>query len=172
MIKCVLAIVLTAAGVQFTRAADSLPAPLSAAQGVISPPFILTNGYLTQTVETSGTNGGRAVYTFTIDYPNEYAVFLVTETPGGDGGSVFVNIDAEPNVADTKCHFPFSDGFATNLVQNPSKAGPRWFPLAKGNHEIVLRGCDANVKIRELRVIGRPTPPSNLRLVGQQNGAR
>jgi len=139
-------------------------AEFAAVAGTFSPPFVATNGYVTQTIQTGVTNGGKAVYSFSITNAGQYAILAVVEAPNQNANSVFVNVDAEPKDPEMKWEIPVSTGFSTNGVCT-SSGQRRYFDLTKGTHQIIVRGSEANVKLLHLRVMARPAAPTGLRVV-------
>lgn len=139
----------------------------SAGQGVISAPFILTDGYVFQQMETGVTNGGKAVYWFTTEAADcRYVLSATVESP--TPGSLFINIDAEPTDPGMKWSFPASS-CSTNIPVTFSGTA-REFTLTNGVHQLIVRGCHPNVKLWGISVSrpippSRPAPPTGLHLI-------
>ena len=140
-------------------------AEFSAVTGKISPPFVVTNGYVFQPLRTAVTNGGRAVYTFTAPSPGQYALQAVVEAANQNANSLFINIDSEPKSPGMKWEIPFSSGFTTNWVFADTTGAPKWFDLTNGAHQIIIRGSDPNVKLSHISIQTRPSPPTGLHIV-------
>src|SRR3974390_3127639 len=54
---------------------------IDAASGSISAPFTLGDGSISQSVQTSLTNGGRAVYNFTVATAGRYGILARVNAP-------------------------------------------------------------------------------------------
>lgn len=142
---------------------------LPATSATITPPFILTNGCILQTVQTAVTNGGRAAFAFTINAPGPYRLMAVVDAPAEDANSFYVNIDSEPPDPGTLWEIPVTNGFATHRVctQESGKGLPKIFQLPAGNHRLIIRGRNANTRLAHLSLVqARPAPPTGLRIVG------
>lgn len=139
-------------------------AELAAGTGMISSPFVFTNGYVVQPISTGLANGGRAVFSFSVTNPGQYVILAVAEAPGQDANSLFVNIDSEPKDPEMIWEIPIATGFKTNLVST-SLGKPRYFDLTSGQHQIIVRGREANVKLSQLRILPRLSPPTGLRVI-------
>jgi hypothetical protein len=141
------------------------PAEFAAESGVISSPFVLTNGCIFQPIPTGVTNAGRAVYSFSLTNSGQFMLLAVAQAPNADANSLFVNIDSEPKDPEMIWDIPVAAGFTTNLVSTNS-GSPRYFDLTNGNHQIIIRGREANVKLLHLRLMARLQPAGDLRVVG------
>jgi hypothetical protein len=130
----------------------------------VASPFVLTNGYVFQPIETGITNSGRAVYSFSLTNSGQFAIQAITETPNPEVSSLFVNIDSEPEGPEMVWKIPAVSGLKTNLVTT-GLGRPRYFNLGSGDHQIIIRGREPNVKLWSLNVIARPSPPITLRIV-------
>ncbi len=142
-----------------------LIAELRAGDGTISSPFILTNGFVFQPLQTTVTNGGRAVYSFTVPSTGQYAISAVVEAPTQHVASVCINVDAEPNSPETRWEIPARSCIATNWVSAPGTVGPKWFSLASGEHQLIIRGTEPNVKLSRICIASPPKPPTGLHVV-------
>jgi len=139
-------------------------AELAAGTGTISSPFVLTNAYVFQPITTGVANGGRAVYSFCVTNSGQYVILAVVEAPSQNARSLFVNIDSEPKDPEMIWEIPIATGFKTNLVST-SLGKPRYFDLTSGQHQIIVRGREANVKLSQLRILPRLSPPTGLRVI-------
>ena len=135
------------------------PLVFAAASGAITAPFIVTNGVMYQTSSTGYTNGGRAVYSFTIDSAGPYTVSAAISAPAAGARSLYLNMDADPNSATMIWDAPVASGFVnrtaswrgTGTQSNPQYA-PKIFTLTAGTHQLILRGKDPNVQLSSLTV--------------------
>ncbi len=145
---------------------------IEAEAGVITPPFIVTNGGIFQAVGTNLTASGRAQYDFTLLQPGGYVIQAMVNSPER-ASSIAINIDAEPTSPTMIWNIPPSqeftnrtvtwrgDGAATNLVPRRQV-----FNLTPGPHQLIIRGGDtAGVRIDRLSIVRIPAPPGNLRVI-------
>jgi hypothetical protein len=140
--------------------------------GDITAPFIITNGYIYQAIQTGVTNGGRASYSFTISNSGEYVVQGVVNAPSDAENSLYVNIDAEPQDPAMVWQIPITTGFESLLVNwqgngtsdNPQFV-PKVFTLAPGIHQLIIRGREPNTQLETLAILSVPQPPQNLHIV-------
>jgi len=141
--------------------------------GDITTPFVYTNGYLSQLIQTlDPTLGGRAAYSFTITYPGNYIIQSLVNAPNDGANSCYLNIDAEPQNPTMIWDIPTSSSFEKRVVSwrgNGSDVNnqyvPKIFPLTKGIHQIILRGREANVQFQSFVILQLPPAPRNLRVV-------
>jgi hypothetical protein len=140
-------------------------AEFNAGAGIISPPFVLTNGYIFQPIGTDGTNGGCAVYSFTVAEQGQYAIQACVEAPTNEANSILINIDSEPKDPGMAWKVPVAAGFTTNFITATEGGHQRCFQLTSGHHQIIIRGRSPNVKLAHLGVFALPNPPKNLHIV-------
>ena len=146
---------------------------IEAESGVISAPFVVTNGYVYQPVQTIVTNGGCAIYSFTITNAGEYAIQALVKAPSPTENSFYLNMDAEPQDPDmTWDILPPTVGFQNRLVSwrgngtsDTNQYVPKYFNLASGTHQLIVRGRAANTQLDRLVITRRPSPPTGLRIV-------
>lgn len=143
---------------------------------VVTAPFILTNNHLLQPHQTSVANGGRLSYRFTVPGTNtvSYAIEAKVNAPRREGNSFYVNIDAEPQDPAMVWDIPATTNFESRLVTwrgngTPDKpeVAPKFFNLAPGPHELVIRGREAGTELQSVSFVPRPLPPTGLRIVGE-----
>ena len=159
-----------------------LPLGLSfaAGSGIITAPFALAGGYLSQAVATSATTGGQAVYSFTITNAGNYTVSASVNAPSTAANSLYVNIDAQPTDPTMIWDIPVTTGFVNQTVSwrgsgtdTNSQYTPAIFAnLSAGTHQLIIVGREAGVQLGQITIAAytgaRPTPPSapqNLRIV-------
>jgi hypothetical protein len=145
---------------------------VEADSGVLSPPFIITNRCLCQPLISSLTNGGRAVYTFSVTNAGEYAVLAQVDAPAGSTNALSVNIDAEPEGPAMIWDIPATSGFSQRAVtwRGAGVAGSlpppaRFFALTPGAHRLILRGTEGNLQLRSFHIVPPPAPPQRVRIV-------
>ncbi len=131
-----------------------------AEQGVINLPFQIVDGKVFQTGETVvPSEGGRASYRFNVSTPGAYLVKAWVEAPSEGSNSFFVNIGAEPSSPEAIFDIPITLGSEERTVSwrgngTPSlnQYVPKVFFLSGGEHELILRGREANVRIDKIKV--------------------
>jgi hypothetical protein len=161
---------LMAAGFLLARQVEAQNLVFQAGTGVITPPFLVTNGCLCQTIQTEITNGGRAVYTFTLTKAGNYVVQGLVHAPGGGANSFCVNIDSEPTDSTMVWDLPVTTGLTNQFMSwrgNKAGTSPKIFNLTPGTHQLIVRGAAANVQVQRLALLPLPAPPGNLHIVGQ-----
>ncbi len=141
-------------------------ADFSASAGIVSSPFVLTNGYVFQPIQTSATNGGRAVYSFALAQPGQFVIQAAVDAPSSGANSMLVNIDSEPTTPEMAWRIPVTRGF-TNLTVTTTAGSPRLFTLGAGSHRVIIRGTESNVQFSHVYIHSavRPAPPTGLRIV-------
>jgi hypothetical protein len=151
-----------------------------AESGTISGPFAVSGGVISQTVDTTLTTGGRAVYLFNAPSNGNYTVVARVNAPDMAANSFYVNIDAEPtDPYMTWDIVPITSGFENRSVAWRGTTGtsegdeidPKVFTLTAGQHSLIVIGREANAALDSFEI--RPaamtplSPPTNLRVVAQ-----
>jgi hypothetical protein len=154
--------------------APPLPAgtlAFQAASGIITAPFAVTGGYISQSVETDIT-GGKAVYTFTITNAGNYVIQAMVNAPNDGANSFYVNIDAQPQDPGMIWDISMTVGFEQRLASwrgNGTDVSdqfvPQIFNLTTGTHQLIIVGREANVKLQSLSILPRPPTPQNLHII-------
>ncbi|HEX7860389.1 MAG TPA: putative Ig domain-containing protein [Verrucomicrobiae bacterium] len=148
----------------------------AATAGLITQPFNIANGYLNQTVETVGdpktSGGGRAVYGFSVPFSGNFLISTSVDAADAGSDSLYINIDAEPVDPGMIWDIPLTIGFERRLVSwrgigtvSSNEYSPKRFYLAAGNHKLIVRGREPNVKLGEIQIVAPPSPPTGLRLL-------
>lgn len=162
---------LLALAVQVTSSSLAQPLTIEAESGVISAPFAITNGYVYQPLPTGVTNGGRAVYDFTITNAGKYVILATVNAPDASANTFFVGIDAEPQSPASIWEFPAKTRFTEHLVSLRGNTPPssQAYTLSEGTHQLIIRGSGANAQLDRLAIVrvpeSPPAPPANLRIV-------
>jgi hypothetical protein len=162
---------LTAAVILFTWQSPAQNVVFEPGSGVISAPFILTNGILSQSVQAGATTRGRAVYNFALTNGGRYALQAVVNAPAGTANAFSVNIDAEPEVPAMTWDIPATSGFTSQFVtwrSGGTQAGPsgyKIFNLTSGSHQLIIRGNGGNAQLQRLSLLPLPAAPTGLRIV-------
>ena len=146
--------------------ASALPAvdePFAAASVPLTPPFAVTDGYVSQPNDTGLANGGRVSYEFTVPEHGEYAVVLVVDAADTDSNSLYLNVDAEPEDPVMISDIPVTSGFQTRTASwrgggtpGDDQFVPKYFLLSPGRHELNIRGREGNTKFKTITIVKRP----------------
>jgi hypothetical protein len=155
-----------------TSAALGQSLTIEAESGIINAPFAITNGYIYQPLQTGITNGGRAVYNFTITNAGKYAIMASVNTPNASSNSFFVRIDGEPQDPASVWEFPAKTGFTERIVTCRETAQPSrytTYTLSEGVHKLIIQGRGADAQLDRLAIVrvpeSPPAPPGKLRIV-------
>lgn len=147
--------------------------PFEAEAGLIAPPFIATNGYVVQPLETNFANSGRAQFDIIISQAGSYVIRANVSSPDHPS-SVYVNIDAEPTAPNMIWDIPLSLEFTNRTVTwrsdgTPTDNGccPKVFNLTSGSHQLIIRGGVAGARLDRFSIVPftRPPAPIKLRIV-------
>jgi hypothetical protein len=133
---------------------------------VISSPFAVTNGALSQPVETDLSDSGRASYSFNITAPGDYIVTAAVNAPNESANSFFVNIGGEPtDPAMIWDVLPTTAGVETRTVGwrgNGTFSSPQFptrvFSLSAGTHTLIVRGREAGTRLGAITISSASTP--------------
>jgi hypothetical protein len=136
---------------------------LDATAGVITAPFIITNGYVCQTIETGVTNGGRAAYNFALANAGAYVVQALVSAPDGGANSFYVGMDGEPEDPYMTWDIPLTSGFELETVcwrgngtYDANEFVPKVFNLDRGAHQLIIRGREANTLLKSINIVPYP----------------
>jgi hypothetical protein len=151
-------------------------ASFEAETGIITGPFVVAGGAVSQSVQTGIADGGRAVYTFTVPEYGNYFIAAYLDAPNDGANSLFVAVDAEPADPFHIWDIPLTSGFESRVLAwrggGTSEAGefaPKLFALDAGQHSLVIIGREAGVSMDRFEVYPAgpeaPKPPSGLRVV-------
>lgn len=143
-----------------------------AESGSITAPFVVSNGYISQSSLTGVTNGGRAAYNFNIATTGDYVIQGVVDGPNDGANSFFINIDAEPQDPAMIWHIPLTNGLESRIVSwegngtwDKPQFVPKVFHLDQGSHQLIIRGREANTRLDRFSILKLPTTVQNLRLI-------
>lgn len=144
----------------------------AAGSGILTAPFAMASGYVSQSVETGVTNGGQAVYGFTTTNSGDYVIQALVNAANDGANSFYVNIDGQPQDPDMICDLPLTTGFEQRIVSwrgngtfDNDQFIPKVFTLAPGPHQLVVVGREANVQLQSLSILLLPTTPRNVHVV-------
>jgi hypothetical protein len=122
-------------------------------------------------VDTDVTNGGQAVYTFTLTNQGSYIIETLVNAPDTSANSFFVNIDAQPGDPTMTWDISPTTGFEQRTVSwrgngtdGADQFVPQIFSLAAGTHQLIIVGREANAQLQQLSIVAMPPPPANLRI--------
>lgn len=143
-----------------------------ASSGTLSSPFVATDSYIYQPVETSVTSGGQAVFNFTVTNAGSYGIQALVNAPNTGANSFYINIDGQPQNPTMIWDVPITTGFEQRIVGwrgNGTDTNDQFvrkiFTLSAGTHQLVIVGREANTQLAQLSIVAVPPPPQNLRIV-------
>lgn len=128
----------------------------------VSAPLVLKDGAISQLQQTELAEGGRAVFSFTVDQADNYVISAMVNAPAEDANSFFLNIDAEPDAPLMIWDMDVTNGFEERIVSWRGKGDasddefkPKVFKLQAGEHKLILVGREPmhlkSVSIRPFR---------------------
>ena len=157
--------------------APALTTTFPATAGTITAPFVVTSGlvgtsYVSQSVETGVTTGGKAVYSFSITNAGSYVVQVLVNAGSSAANSCYVNIDAQPQDPGMIWDIPVTAGFEQRQVSwrgNGTDVSnqfvPQIFNLTVGTHQLIVVGREANVQLQSFTISPTLPTPQNLRVI-------
>jgi hypothetical protein len=132
-------------------AAPGASLTFASTSGTISSPFVVSNGLVFQTTATAISNGGRAVYTFTVPTTGDYVISAMTAAPDSDHNSFYVNIDANPTDPTMIWDLALTSTLSQTQVSwrgtgddGSDQFNPKVFNLSQGTHQLIIIGREAN----------------------------
>jgi len=130
-----------------------------AESGSIESPFSVSDGAIYQRASSSLSNGGRAVYTFTIVEQGDYIVVGRVNALMNNSNSFYVNIDAEPTEVMAWHIRPYTVGFDERIVSWQGtgtdvapQIDPKAFMLDPGYHTLIIRGREGATQLDSLSI--------------------
>jgi hypothetical protein len=141
--------------------------------GVVSAPFTITSGYISQATQTTvPSTGGRAAYSFIITNGGNYVVQALVNAPNDAANSLFVNMDSEPQDPTMIWDMPVTAGFVQETASwrgagtsDNNQFVPQIFNLGVGAHTLIIRGREPNVQLDKIWIFKLPPAPQNLHIV-------
>ena len=145
-----------------TPTATPVGTSFNSTQGEIVSPFVVnTDNSVSQSVETDDpTQGGKATYTFTIADAGDYTMFAIVSCPDSGSNSFFVDTDGDP-VSTMVWQIPVTSGFESRMLTWSGLTTPRFWALSAGVHQLVIRGREADTKIKSITLVKQPAAPSD-----------
>ena len=141
----------------------------NAIAGAITAPFTTTGGFVSQTADTGVTDGGLAVYGFTVPSAGNYKITVNVNAPDDGANSIFVNVDAEPADPSMIWDIPVTSGFQDRTVAwrgngtfDANEFSPKLFALTAGTHKLMIRGRERGVQLNQISIKKPLVPPPNL----------
>ena len=167
LLACALAIPVFAQDAKTNSADTDVQSPgqfFPASAAVVSAPLVLTNDYIYLPGDQAEvTNGGSAVFTFTIATPGNYVVETLVNAPADNSNSFFANIDDQPTDPDMIWDIDLTMGFEKRLLSwrgNGDSAtdqfAPKRFTLEPGAHKLIIIGREADTQLKSVTI--RPAP--------------
>ena len=146
-----------------------------ARSGAITAPLVVTGNYISQVITTGVSNGGRAVYSFTLTNSGAYVIKAKVEAPNNEENSFYVSFDADPEDPVMIWDIPVTTGLTNRFVSwrrtEPSNIGrfvPQVFNLSSGDHRLIIVGRTADTKLSHISIVKNsrlgPQPPYLLSL--------
>jgi hypothetical protein len=144
-----------------------------ATSGTLTAPFVATNGYISQAINTDVNSGGQAVYSFTITNAGNYVVQASVNATSITGNSFYVNFDAQPQDPSMIWDInPVTSGFEQRLVSwrgngaaEADQFVPEIFNLTAGMHQLIIVGREPGTLMQSVSILKLPPPPLNLHIV-------
>ena len=139
----------------------------SVSAGVISAPFILTNGYIFQKEQNDIATDGKAIYAFTIATTGEYIIKGMANAPDDGANSFYVNVDAQPEDPLMIWDITPTSGFEERVVNwrgngsaDDDEFSPKRFKLEPGAHKLIIVGREAETQLKSLTIEPAPAAPA------------
>jgi len=127
--------------------------------GQIEAPFIIDNTLVYQPSQTSGVeNGGLAGYSFEITQAGHYRIIFMTDAFDGGSDSFYVNVDAEPVLADVFHIVPLTSGIEARYVSDGPPDGPtvpREYNFTVGIHDLYIRGREGRTELQFIHIVAQ-----------------
>jgi hypothetical protein len=147
-----------------TNSTDAAVQSFPASAAAVSAPLVLTNDYIfLPGDEAEVTNGGSAVFTFTITTAGNYVVETVVNAAADNSNSFFANVDDQPTDPDMIWDIDLTMGFEKRLLSwrgNGDSAtdqfAPKRFTLEPGAHKLIIIGREADTQLKSVTI--RPAP--------------
>ncbi len=150
-----------------TDAATQAPGQtLAASAAVLTAPIVLTNDAIVFVGDgmADATNGGSAVFTFTITDAGSYVFEALVNAPNENSNSFFANVDDQPVDPDMTWDVDVTMGFEKRVLswRGTGDAGsdqfaPKRFTLTAGTHKLILNGREPGTQLKSVTI--RPAPP-------------
>ena len=127
--------------------------------GSVTGPFVVSNHIVYQTATTGVTNGGEAIYPFTLAVGGRFVVSAMIKAPDTSANSFYVNVDAEPTDPQMTWDTDISSGFSSQTVSwrgngtsTSAQFAPKVFNLTAGSHQLIIRGREPNAQLQSITI--------------------
>jgi len=159
----------------------SLGTNFAASGGTLTAPYVASNSFISQPVNTTVANGGTATFCFAVPFAGLYTLSATVFAPSETYDSLYLNIDAQPTDPADIWDIPVFGVYTTQVVSwrgnghdGADQFVPQIFNLSAGAHQLILVGRDANVQVGQITITpyfiaqpGPPAPPLNLHIVSE-----
>jgi hypothetical protein len=138
-----------------------------AEDGLISPPFTVNSGLVSQPAMTGVDQGGKAEYQVDIPDAGDYTVEMMVNTPSAGADSFFINWDAKPVDPTSIWDVGVTVGDEMRTVSwrgssppDGAQFNPKVWNLNAGLHTLIVRGREGGAQFESIKVIPQvvPTP--------------
>lgn len=127
--------------------------------GSVTGPFVVSNHIVYQTANSGVTDGGEAIYPFTLAVGGRYVVSAMVNAPNTSANSFYINMDAEPTDPQMTWDPTVSSGFANQTVcwrgngtPDSPQFSPKVFNLIAGTHQLIVRGREPNTQLQSITI--------------------
>lgn len=135
---------------------------LAVSEAVVSAPFVLKDGAISQPTQTELAGGGKAIFTFKLAEAGDYVIHAIANAPDEESNSFFLNIDGELEDPLMVWDMEVTQGFVERVVSwrgsgdsANNEFAPKIFRLAAGEHKLIVVGREpAQLKSLSLRRSG------------------
>jgi hypothetical protein len=118
-----------------------------ASSGEISKPLVLKDEAISQPEQTEVSEGGKAIYSFTLTNAGNYVIHALVNAPEESANSFYVNVDAQPEDPMMIWDIDVTNGFEDRTVSWRGNGGadsdefaPKRFKLSAGAHKLFIVG--------------------------------
>lgn len=140
---------------------SSVATTLPVTAAVVTAPFTVKEGVLSQPSQTELSASGKAVFTFSVAKAGDYLVHAVANAPDEDSNSFFLNIDGPPEDPLMIWDIEVTKGFENRIVgwrgsgdSASPEFTPKVFKLTAGEHKLIVVGREpAQLKSVSIRPV-------------------
>ncbi|MEO7414917.1 MAG: hypothetical protein ABIZ81_16360 [Opitutaceae bacterium] len=126
---------------------NATPPAIPVTAAVVTAPFVLKDGVLSQPGTTELATGGKAVITFSVPKAGDYVILAVASAADEESNSFFLNIDGQPEDPLGVWDIEVTNGFEERVVgwrgtgdSTAPEFAPKVFKLTAGEHKLNLVG--------------------------------
>ncbi len=129
-------------------ATKAVPPPtLAASEAKVTAPLVLKDGVVSNAQRTELTDGGKAVFEFSVAQAGNYEIHAVASAADEDSNSFFLNVDAPPEDPAMIWDIEVTNGFEDRVVNwrgngesGSGEFSPKVFALSAGKHQLIVVG--------------------------------